>query len=146
MKSSKERSNSSKEDEVLKLDWTKYISQIYELAAAVKRSKIKFDLLYAVPRGGNIPGTILSHELGIKMVDDLVPSEYKNKNLLLVDDVCDSGKVLTEYVGYVINSTTSIPPKNVKTAVLYKHEKADFIPDFFVGLNKNWVTFPFEKD
>jgi len=145
---SKKRSNSKEEDGELKVNWTDYITKIYELATAIQRSKIKFDYVYGIPRGGLIPATILSHELNIKMLDDLIPMEYENRNILLVDDVCDSGKVLSQYIDEIgINRVDcKWKPKCVKTAVIYQHEKSEFIPDFFVTVNAIWVKFPYEKN
>ena len=69
-------------------------------------------------------------------------------NLLLCDDLSDTGVTLTRSVDWL----KKYPPlkgriKSIKTAVLWKKAKSTFKPDFCAVTLKNnpWIVQPFER-
>ena len=77
---------------------------------------------------------MLSHITGITMVNDC--SSYGAWQVLIVDDICDSGKTLQEYKEYT-------------TAVLHhKPHTSCFTPTIYANLHEGdeWVIYPWERD
>lgn len=108
----------------MKCSW-KQVKQGVERIAAWANGK-KFVAIYGVPRGGLIPAVMLSHLLGI-------PLRFKPaKNVLVLDEVADSGKQLSKYKKYY-------------TACLYKKRRAEFNPSFAAfTVGAEWIEFPWE--
>ena len=61
-----------------------------------------------------------------------------------MDDICDNGKTLRDYIEYT--PVWKHGAKKVMTATVYKHKDSTFTPDFFVEENDKWIVFPYEKD
>lgn len=110
---------------------------------------IPIKAIIGIPRGGLVPAVLLSHKLSVPMitileyqnnVDDFI-SRLSANEVLVVDDICDSGKTLL-WPGY----------KDCLTAVLIqKHEdmakkQATFHARFmdYHELH-DWIVFPWEK-
>jgi hypoxanthine phosphoribosyltransferase len=71
----------------------------------------------------------------------------KDKNILIVDDMCDSGVTLSQIIlkfytnGFIID--------NIKTCALFYNTEQKFIVDYFQRtLNRTeddtWIVFPWE--
>ncbi len=89
---------------------------------------IGVDSVYGIPRGGLVPAVMLSHRLGLPLVQKI------GKNTLIVDDISDSGKTLNK-----LN-------KPNKVAVLMQRKNTEFKCDF-VGKHidhEDWLVFPWE--
>lgn len=84
-----------------------------ELLKQIKESAKQYDLVMGIQRGGLIPGVHLSHALGVPFnviqwsnngAKESANSHLvcnKGKNILLVDDICDSGVTMHEIlIGY----------------------------------------------
>ena len=112
------------------------------------------DLIVGISRGGLIPGVMLSHRLEIPFTplqwqtrDDTLERDFlslvhldkiKERNILFVDDVCDSGKTINEIRSQVPNG---------RWAVLYSkldNMGIDFIGKRVYNVHK-WIVFPWEK-
>lgn len=101
-----------------------------ELAQKIRKKGKKYRNLYAVPRGGHLLGLILSDEL--KLPIEIDKSDIR-KDTLIVDDLIDSGKTLSEF-------------KDNDKAVLYvKHGKKK-LATYYLQETDAWVKFPDEKD
>ena len=55
----------------------------------------QYEGIYAIPRGGLIIGVMMSHKLGLPMIDRL--QSYYGKKFLIVDDIADTGVTLERY-------------------------------------------------
>jgi hypoxanthine phosphoribosyltransferase len=114
---------------------TDYIEDIFTLAEKIKDSGKKYKYIYGIPRGGLMLAVYLSHELEIELITDLIEVIFEdNKEVLIVDDLTDTGKTLKEYYQY-------------ECAVLYKKPRSTIKPKFFVEeiADETWVVFPYEK-
>lgn len=110
------------------IEWDKIIIAIDILIFEIEASKIKFDGIYAIPRGGLIIGVILSYRLNLPLL------LYPTKDTLVVDDISDTGKTLANM-------------KNRKIATLYTTDWTKVEPDFYVYQKQrknDWIVFPWE--
>jgi hypoxanthine phosphoribosyltransferase len=132
------------------LSWNQYITLVnklnYAIISCLKKNNIGIHFIYAIQRGGMIPGTILAHELGINIVRNDFNEAYKiiAGNILIIDDISDTGRTLSEHVNKFVNN------KDIKilTATLHLNERSIFIPDFHViKVAKNiYIKYPYEKE
>ncbi len=125
------------------------------------RKNFKFDCIVAICRGGWIPARIISDLSGVKDVGNLRIESYdvynknearitqdisidvKGKNVLLVDDIADTGDSLMLAKNYLIKKF----PKNLMTATLHYKVTSKIRPDFFAEETDadTWIIYPWEK-
>lgn len=109
--------------------WKDFDRAIETLAEKLPKD---FDRICGIPRGGLVVAVALSHATGKPLTLFL-----ENPNLLLVDDISDSGKTLGYY------------SKDAKyTATIHIVRDTQFIPTTWV-LEKpkdTWVVYPWEKE
>ena len=123
------------------VDWSTYGEDLEKLGSQIPRGE--FGAIYAPPRGGLPVATFLSHYLGIERLlvtlGDVVNCE--ESNILLVDDLSDTGKTLR-------NLTTNLKflEKRYKVATLYRKDETVYEPDYCVRTINAWVVFPYERE
>lgn len=131
--------------------YSEYEKHVNKLLKQIKESNIKFDYVYGIPRGGLPLGVEISHKLEIPLNLSMCIDENKNficntdkqiakKNILIVDDLVDSGTTMYNEV-----LCCSKIYENVKTAVLFKKPWSIFDPDFYVFETDKWIVFPYEN-
>jgi len=111
------------------LTWEDVGNAIKVLTDKIKKSKLKFDGIYGIPRGGLPIAVALSHTLGLPLL------LHPTKNTLVVDDISDRGYTLQSY-------------KNRKIACLYTSNWTVTVPDFYVLKKEHktdWIIFPWEN-
>ena len=111
------------------ITWEEVGKMIDKLAVKIKKSGIKFDGIFGVPRGGLPLAVILSYKMDIPVL------LYPTANTLVVDDISDNGYTLQRL-------------KNKKIATIYTTDLTITKPDWFVEkkLSKeHWLVFPWEK-
>jgi len=127
---------------------------IIEINKKLILSKWSPDVIISLNRGGCVPGVYLSHLINVPHeVIDLKKtdkSQYLNsiekyKNILIVDDINDTGKTLQLTKSLFSNSITVI-----KYGVLVNNESSDFIVNYAaIDINKkvddSWIVFPWEE-
>lgn len=118
---------------MIKPSWNDIDTACKALVDKINVDGREFSAVMAIPRGGLIPGVIISHLLDIPLV---LNPKYKG-NLLLVDDIADSGLTL---------KTFSTDAPNCTTLTLYKDIHSNFIPDYFYFESGEWIKFPWETD
>ena len=134
---------------------------LLELALDIRSSGFKTDLIVGVSRGGWAPARVLSDLLentrtasmkvefyvGLgktssrPVVTQPVGENAFGKNVLIVDDVSDTGESLK----VAIDHLTEKGAKAIKTATLYYKPHSKFKPDFFVESTGDWIIFPWER-
>lgn len=112
---------------------TNYEQAIFDL---IKQIPIgKYEYCYGIPRGGLIPATYISYQLGLDMIveyDLLIPRQ----KVLVVDDIADTGSTLEPFkeAGY-------------DTACLFYKIRSTVKPTYYVhDASSYWIVFPYEKD
>lgn len=119
------------------------------------------DYIVGVKRGGLIPAIRLSHifnkplimmscqlrdsndnEVRLYEVEELP----KDKNVLIVDDICDSGKTFEKITQKLLLNGFS----SIKTCALYYNISQDFMIDYKAQTidrisDQRWVIFPWEN-
>jgi hypoxanthine phosphoribosyltransferase len=118
--------------------------------------------IVSVARGGLIPGVYLSHLLGIKnipivwqtrdgSVQESPPLISDDRQILIVDDINDSGQTFTEIMADIwlnnVQLSSDIIKRNVKTMSLFTRSSSNFDVDFSPNKLDNdfWIHFPWEK-
>ena len=122
-----------------------------------------FNCVIGLLRGGYLPAEAMSRYLGIPLViaklssyndkiqgkielcDEIINKDLIRGNVLIVDDLIDSGNTLKFFVNHIKEHYNV---DSVKTAVLWNKEvKRDIEPDFYSTLvsGYEWVVQPLEK-
>lgn len=121
------------------------------------------DYIVGVKRGGLVPAIKLSHILNkplIMMSCQLRDSKDKevrlyeveeipnDKNILIVDDICDSGITMSQIM--VQFFTNLFNPNNIKTCSLIYNTDQKFIVDYYAqeidrSKEDRWIIFPWEN-
>jgi len=118
------------------------------------------DVIVVIARGGWVIGRVVSDVLGVNDVASLGVKFYEDvsrtskhpvitqplnidvteKNVLLLDEVVDTGKTLM----LAYNHVKAMKPREVKTAVVYKKPWSLMKPDYYVREVDKWIVFPYE--
>ena len=110
----------------------------------------KPDLVVGLVRGGSVPANLISQFLDIPcyMVnkDEQTHILPDAKNILVIDDINDTGKALTDASNYFTFNYEA----NFKYATLISNVTSTFEVDYFsIDINKFeeeiWVIFPWEN-
>lgn len=138
-----------------------------ELVEQIQRSKIKYDGVIGIARGGLVPATIVAHALDLPVLHAFVASSYQGskqedivtlnntslpaiceqKNLLVIDDLLDSGRTikvlykLFENVDYCNLDFSAIYVKGTKP----KDPRLQYVVNRPVIAPEEWLVFPYEK-
>jgi hypothetical protein len=152
---------------MLYLSWDEYHHAIEQLAHQIDRSGWEFEQILCLARGGLRVGDTLSRifrkPLAILATSSYTGTEERQRgqltiaqhvtmttptlsaNLLLVDDLVDSGITLAQTIPWLQHHHPEV--KTIKTAVLWYKEASQHIPDYYVThLPDNpWIHQPFER-
>jgi hypoxanthine phosphoribosyltransferase len=121
------------DEDVIPLGWQEYIRDIDELVTHLRNSGREFNYVYGVPRGGLIPAVVIAHSLGWKLVVDLEELSVQKEEVLVIDDVVDSGRTRERYRDYPF-------------AALHRKDICTMEPDFCVRTINAWIVYPYEKN
>jgi len=136
-------------------------SEIYEmmrhLSEKIKSSDYSPTTIIGLARGGWIPARLLCDFLGITDLISLkvehwletgktkneatikypITSDMNEKNILIVDDITDTGKSLIAASQYI----KTLNPRKIKTAVMQYILKSECKPDYFSEKVTDWYWF-----
>lgn len=151
----------------LYISWSEYHQLIEQLAVKIYQSQWEFNQIVCLARGGLRIGDLLSR-IYDKPLGILSTSSYEGEagnirgelniascvtmttktltgNILLVDDLVDSGITLEQSILWLKQQYPQI--QTIKTAVLWYKACSIFQPDYYVTyLSDNpWIHQPFEK-
>lgn len=148
------------------ISWEYYFELVQRLMEIIStQAQEKFDLVVGISRGGLIPAVLMSQSWNIPL-DIIVTSSYNKENqqtqlkigkpsylcfpdinkdseILIVDDLVDSGKTMQA----VVDLYKEKGFKNIETSVLIYKRNSKFDPDHFAaGVDENtWIKFPYEE-
>lgn len=146
--------------EFISPSWNDIFEMCVEGAERIDQLGIKFDIIIALSRGGLVPGRLISDLLeirdvivldvkyyfgiGIKInkprITELVRTSITSKNVLLVDDVVDSGESIKASAEYL----SSFKPSVIKIFTLNVKPKRIINPDIFIKETSAWIIYPWE--
>ncbi|ARM75104.1 phosphoribosyltransferase [Acidianus manzaensis] len=141
--------------------WDDIEDNIFDIAEKIIKDNFYPDVIVAILTGGVIPAKLFSDLLGIKniryieikfyrgvgrtnskpTIKAVYVNDIENKNVLIVDDVADSGETLDA----VSNIITMFNPKVIKTATIYIKPWSKRIPDYYSKSVDKWIIFPWDK-
>ena len=119
------------------------------------------EAIVAIARGGLTIGHLLAstldtnnlfainsiHYNDTKKLDSFkisnIPDLNDFTNILLVDDIVDSGETI-EYIKKILQN--KYPHCNIKVATIFYKKSAIIVPDFWVKEAKDWINFFWEVD
>ncbi len=120
-----------------------HINKLAELSA-----NHKFTHIYGPPRGGLPMAVHLSHHLNLVLVteNNFHGHDTASMNLLIVDDVSDTGQTLNKITSRLLAMADSTPTLNWTTCCLFFKPKTMFRPDIFSRQVDDdvWIIFPWE--
>jgi len=127
---------------VQQVSWDYFYRLCDEVIGEIIKSDEMFNYIYAVPRGGFYVAEYLSNRLNIPLSS--LNSINPTSNILIVDDICDTGRTLEKVYNYIDNlSLHSI----VRTVVLFKSSYSKFNPNYVGAIKREeWIQFPYEKE
>ena len=118
------------------LTWNDIEKAIDKLANDLSKSNLEITGIGGLPRGGLIPAVMLSHKLDVPYIPSVTFVRHSG-HLLIVDDICDSGRTLKQFQY----------EQDIYTAVLHYKESSKFKPDFFsiIVPEDEWIVYPWER-
>jgi hypoxanthine phosphoribosyltransferase len=146
--------------QLLHLSWCDVQLLAEELADKIVSSGFQPDLIVAISRGGFHPARILCDQLDFRRLASLqieyykgigetreepeivfpVNADVKGLNLLVVDDVADTGGSLLAVKKYL----KELKAGYTRIATLHYKPGSVYEPDFYVGKTKAWIVYPWE--
>jgi len=141
--------------------WERIYELLLDLANQILRAGFKPDIIVGVARGGWPPARIMSDLLenpeianvkaefylgvaetkGEPVITQPVSVPVKNKRVLVVDDVADTGKSLALVREHLKEQGAA----GVKIATIYYKPWSIVTPDWFERKTSRWVVFPWER-
>ena len=118
------------------ITWGDIDDAVERLAINITNSNTEIMAIGGLPRGGLIPAVILSHKMNIPFVSQAYLAQVPG-NILIVDDICDTGKTLKRFKF----------ESNIYTATLHYKTSAEYEPHFWWRLapENEWVVYPWEN-
>lgn len=145
----------------MRLSWED-IEQLVSKICDDMKNRYTTNHIIAVGRGGLIPARLISDKLNVKDISIINVSLYKGvaeknnkisilnyneniekKNVLLIDDISDSGETIEAVIDHLKNKRANV----IRSATLLMRDTLIRWPSF-VGktIGKDWVIFPWEKE
>ncbi|MBM4193850.1 MAG: phosphoribosyltransferase [Gemmatimonadetes bacterium] len=144
--------------ETLHVDWPLFGELSRALALRVSRSFTP-DVVIGIATAGVVPGAVVAAMLDRPFKSMIVsrrheadtirdtpavfgaaPAEVRGKNVLVVDETCDSGDTMRLAIAAIRNAGA----RSVKTAVSFR--TGDFVPDFAALETEANVVLPWDRE
>jgi hypoxanthine phosphoribosyltransferase len=142
------------------MSWRDFNSLAMTLAHRIKQSRFRPDLVIAIGRGGYVPARVVCDFLLHDMLTSFkvehwgmaaqekpavtvrfpLAVDIRDKTVLVIDDVTDTGKTLEVAISYL----KGFNPKEIRTAVLQHKVSSSFCPDYFASEEHEWrwIIYP----
>lgn len=145
-------------DQYLSVTWNEFHSLTLLLAEKILKSKKPIDEIVAIARGGLSIGLVLTDFLqkpistitiqsytdikkqGVIQITSKLGHPIRDKHILLVDDIADSGKTFKRAISYL----RTFRPSSITTASLFYKPHSSFRPEFFAKETGLWILLPHE--
>ncbi|MEB3774111.1 MAG: hypothetical protein GSR86_04195 [Desulfurococcales archaeon] len=147
--------------EVEIIDWDDVEDTVEDVVSKMMGDGLRPDVIIGIMRGGIVPARLIADALG---VDDItvmeiklyksmgvktaqpyirqpLVRELKDKEVLVVDDISDSGLSLQ----LALQAISLYSPSSIVTATLYVKPWTRLYPDYYSRVTDKWVIFPWEK-
>ena len=141
--------------------WNQIYSLLLELAEAVRKSRFKPEVIVGVSRGGWIPARIMSdllenpklvnvaieYYVGIAetkhepMLTQPVSLPVKDKKVLVLDDVADTGESLKLVKAHIKKQGAS----EIRIATIYYKPRSVTVPYYYRKKTSSWIIFPWDR-
>ncbi|MDH5461056.1 MAG: phosphoribosyltransferase [Candidatus Bathyarchaeota archaeon] len=141
--------------------WDKIYEFLLSLAEKIREDNFKPDVIVGVSRGGWPPARVMSDLLenpeianvkaefylgvaetkGEPLITQPVSVSVRNKKVLLMDDVADTGKSLRLVRAHLKEKGAT----EVKIATIYYKPWSVVIPDYYEKETSSWIIFPWER-
>lgn len=140
-----------------------FVADVKALAALLAADHWTPDYLIGVGRGGLVPAAYLSHASGVtllsvdysskefsfadELLHKLAAKTVAGQKLLIVDDINDSGKTISE-LRRILAKEGGLQ-ENLRVAVLMNNIRSDAVADYWAReidrhSDKRWFVFPWE--
>lgn len=142
----------------LPVSWNEYHSLAQKLAASILDHSETPEQIVAISRGGLTLGHLMSDLLSVPIATITIQSytdiqsqgelkitqklhvPIRDKRILLVDDVADSGKTMLRATKYL----RRFGAKSIITVTMFYKPHSIYRPDFFAKQTSKWILFPYE--
>jgi hypoxanthine phosphoribosyltransferase len=141
--------------------WEHIYELLLDLASQIRRATFSPDIIVGVARGGWPPARIMSDLLenpevanvkaefylgvaetkGEPVITQPVSVPVRDKKVLIVDDVADTGKSLALVKEHLKEKGAT----DVKIATIYYKPWSIVTPDYFERKTSHWIVFPWER-
>ncbi len=140
------------------ITWEQLHDVTHALTEKIKTNKLKPDLIVGIARGGLTIAHISSDFLRLPVASFTISSykdfkqqkmseisfhvggDLKDKHILLIDDVSDTGKTFIRGIQYLKDLGAS----HITTASPYIKPWTEHVPDIFVKKVEEWIVFPYD--
>jgi len=136
------------------ITWEDVYRLCHQLVRQLRKANFRVDVIVAIARGGYVPGRLLSDMLGVHDLTSFKIEHYQGvykqyeayvkyplnadingRNVLLVDDVCDSGDTFTVGAEHIHHCGKV---KEMRTTALHFKTVSQYIPDFYAETVSEW--------
>jgi len=141
--------------------WEQIYEMLIELADRIRRNGFEPDVIVGVSRGGWAPARVMSDLLenpklvnvraefylgvaetkGEPVITQPVSTSVKDKKVLVMDDIADTGKSLRLVKKHILEEGAT----DVKIATIYYKPWSVLKPDYYNKKTSLWVIFPWER-
>lgn len=141
--------------------WDQIYDFLLNIAKRIRRNGFKPDIILGVSRGGWPPARVMSDLLENPNVVNVAAEFYigvaetrdkpvitqpvsvsvKDKKVLVVDDIADTGQSLKLVLSHLEEEGAS----EVKTTTIYYKPWSALIPDYYEKETTLWIIFPWER-
>ena len=142
------------------VSWDQSYHMTFYLFEKITNDGFYPEVIVGIARGGWIPARLLADFYGnrrtanikIEFYDNTsrateepiitqeISENVKDKIVLVVDDVADSGKSLKAAVEHI----KQMGPKELRTATLYFKRQSIILPDYYIKETQSWIVYPWE--
>lgn len=116
--------------------WENFDKDVIKIIKKIFNNMWDVKGVYAIPKGGLVLGVKLANLLKVPLYTKLCKEVEINHNILIVDEISDTGKTL--------NKIPNI--KKYNTVCLHIKEGTSFMPDIYIQKFKRdeWIVYPWE--